>query len=250
MSRQDGPRRRPAAPGRRPPEDHAALGRTKTSPPGRPASHLPALVPAPDGGTRARDVAAPPDLRPFTPAVLAVADKYGYDAEHARQVSDLALQVFLALPQVHRLGPDWAPLLEHAALLHDIGYFIRAEGHHRHSRYLIRHDALLTAYPQPWRDALALIARNHRKRPRPAPRSWGSARARAVLALATLLRIADGCDYGHDGAACLSGLRIRRGGLDVVVSGVHLAPLAPVLRRKSRLFAKTFALPVRFRSEA
>jgi|GEM_PF-710029 len=205
-----------------------------------------AAVPqGPPAGLVAPDL-RPPDLRPLTPAVLAVAGKYGYDAEHARKVADLALQVFESLPQVHGLGPEWAPLLQHAALLHDIGYFIHARRHHRHSQYLIGHDALLSDYPQPWREALGLVARNHRKRPRPAPRAWGPERVRAVLGLAAILRIADGCDYGHDATARIAALRIRRGGLEVALSGVSLDGRARILRRKSRLFARTYALPVTF----
>ncbi len=192
----------------------------------------------------------PPDLRPLTPAVLTTGEKYGYDAEHAGKVADLALRIFEQLPQVHGLGPEWAPLLQHAALLHDIGYFVHARRHHRHSQYLIRHDALLSDYPQPWREALGLVARNHRKRPRAAPHAWGAACTRAVLGLSAMLRIADGCDYGHDAAARLGAVRIRRGGLELSLSGVSVGGISRILRRKSRLFARTYALPITFTVEA
>lgn len=115
--------------------------------PGRPA-----VLPVPGAAAAGtRPELAPPDLRPLTPAVLAMAGKYGYDAEHARQVADLALQIFEGLPEVHGLGREWAALLQHAALLHDVGYFIHARRHHRHSQYLTLHDALLSDYPPPWR---------------------------------------------------------------------------------------------------
>ena len=212
----------------------------------RPAAAEPLRGPAPDG----RGTPGPPDLRPQLGGVLAVARKYGYDGDHARQVADLALRLFAALPEAHGLGADWAPLLEHAALLHDIGYFIRARGHHRHSRYLIRHDALLADYPRPWLDVVALIAHNHRKRPRRAPGGWARGLGEAALALAALLRIADGLDYGHDGGARIALASIRRGGVEIAVSGVPLGSMARILRRKSRLFSARFALPVTFVSGA
>ncbi len=176
----------------------------------------------------------------------AVGEKYGYDAAHAAQVASLAGQLFRALATVHGLGPEWQAPLEHAALLHDIGYFVHAKRHHRHSRYLIRRDALLDDYPRPWRELVALVAGNHRRRPRPAPRSWSRERRGAAAALAAILRVADGLDYGHDGAARLLTARVRRGGLELAVAGLRLPALQRVLRKKAALFARTFALPVTF----
>lgn len=188
----------------------------------------------------------PPDLRPFTPAVLALGAKYEYDAEHAANVAALAVHCFESLPAVHGLAPEWAPLLQHAALLHDIGYFVHSRRHHRHSAYLIRQDALLADYPQPWRDMLALVARNHRKRAHGAPRSWGAAAGHAVQGLSGLLRIADGCDYGHDGAANLVGVRLGRGKAQLRLAGARLDGLTRILRRKSRLFRRTYGVTVSF----
>lgn len=188
----------------------------------------------------------PPDLRPFTPAVLALAAKYEYDSAHAANVAALAARCFESLPRIHGLGPEWLPLLQHAALLHDIGYFVHSRRHHRHSAYLIQQDALLADYPQPWRDMLALVARNHRKRVRGAPRAWGSAAGQAGLGLSALLRIADGCDYGHDGAANLAGVRLGRGKVQIRLAGARLDGLARILRRKSRLFSRTYGISVSF----
>lgn len=196
--------------------------------------------------TTQKQRATVPGLSEYHDVVRAVGGKYGYDAAHAAQVAALALQIFAETPEIHGLGPEWATVLEHAALLHDIGYFIHARGHHRHSRHLIRYDALLADYPQPWREMVALVARNHRKRPRKAPRDWDQARAAAAASLASILRIADGLDYGHDAAARLGPLRLRRGGLEVAVSGVRLSTLHAVLVDKARMFTHTFALPVTF----
>jgi exopolyphosphatase/guanosine-5'-triphosphate,3'-diphosphate pyrophosphatase len=196
-------------------------------------------------GARAT-VAPPAGLQDLGERVQAVGEKYGYDAAHAAQVANLAGGLFSALAPVHGLAPEWRFPLEHAALLHDIGYFVHARRHHRHSRYLIRRDALLDDYPQPWRDLVALVAGNHRRRPRSAPRAWGRSTAAAAAALSAILRLADGLDYGHDAAARLMGVHVRRGHLEVAVSGLRLPSLQPVLRKKANLFARTFALPVAF----
>ena len=191
-----------------------------------------------------------PDLSGYGDAVRAVGVKYGYDAAHAAQVAALAVQIFSAIPEIHRLGPEWAIPLQHAALLHDIGYFVHARGHHRHSRYLIRHEALLGEYPPVWRELVALVARNHRKRPRKAPREWPRGYAAGAAALASILRLADGLDYGHDGSAHIGPIHLRRGALEIAVSGIRLSTLHPVLADKARMFTRTFALPVTFAAPA
>jgi len=190
---------------------------------------------------------APPEgLAELLPAVVALGEKYRYDTAHAEQVARLAVQLFGALTAVHGLPAPYEAPLRHAALLHDIGYFLDARGHHRHSRYLIRNDALLDEYPPEWRTFVALVAANHRRRVRPGPRAWGRQRRAAATALAALLRLADGLDYGHDAAARLGPIRVRDGRLELTVSGLALGPLRPVLRKKGGLFTATFALPLGF----
>jgi exopolyphosphatase/guanosine-5'-triphosphate,3'-diphosphate pyrophosphatase len=205
----------------------------------RPAPLRP-VPPAPAAG------APPESLQALLPAVLAMGEKYHYDGAHGRHVAELAEQLFAALQPFHGLPPSWRLPLQHAALLHDIGYFVAARRHHRHSRHLIRHDALLDDYPAPWREFVALVAGNHRRRVRRAPRAWGRERRRAATVLAAILRLADGLDYGHDGAAAVAGVRVRRGTLQIRVTGLRPQDLRPVLRRKAGLFARTFAVPVTF----
>ena len=192
----------------------------------------------------------PPDLSEFTPAVRAIGEKYGYDAAHAEQVAKLSQGLFVGLQRLHGLDPAWAVLLGHAALLHDIGYFVQARRHHRHSRYLILQDGLLHPYPEPWRRCLALIAGNHRKRPRPAPRDWPRSRARSAQALAALLRVADGLDYSHDSSARLAKIQMTGGRVQLRVAGLPLRPDSRTLERKARLFAQVFAVPVVFSASA
>lgn len=215
-----------------------ARGRARAA---RPKPSAPGTAPR----LAARPGERPPDLSAQLPHVLAVGEKYGYDAAHATHVAALASELFRALGHIHDLEPEWEIPLRHAALLHDIGYFVHARRHHRHSRYLILTDALLDDYPDPWRAVMALIARNHRRRAVAAPRRWGPRRRPAAM-LAAILRIADGLDYGHDAAASLHLVRLRRGGLEIAVSGLRLHAIEPVLRKKSALFTKVFALPVTF----
>ncbi len=136
-------------------------------------------------------------------SVLAFAERCHYEAPHARQVQALALQLFDALGARIGCDPDERRTLGDAALLHDVGYHINYEDHHKHSFHLIRHADLLGIPPEEQLE-IALIARYHRgKPPRHRHKEWAAldreARER-VRRLGALLRVADGLDRGHVGA--------------------------------------------------
>ena len=104
--------------------------------------------------------------------------------------SDLAL-----LNRHHRT------LLSAAALLHDAGYHIAHDSHHKHSLYLIKNSEL-TGFSQAERDVIANVARYHRG-PEPKERHEDYALLdekdrETVNSLAAILRIADALDRRHD----------------------------------------------------
>jgi exopolyphosphatase/guanosine-5'-triphosphate,3'-diphosphate pyrophosphatase len=85
-----------------------------------------------------------------------------FNEAHAHKVAQLALDLFDGLQTLHGRGRRDRQFLEVAALLHDIGAFIEAKRHHRHSLYLISRSELpgLSA-DETLR--VANIARDHRK---------------------------------------------------------------------------------------
>ncbi len=133
-------------------------------------------------------------------ALRRFADRCRSDRRHVEQVLRLSRQLFDALGK--RLGcvaEDW-PLLEAAALVHDVGQLVSYRGHHRHSYHLIVHAEALPLTPDE-RMLVATISRYHRKAP-PSKKHEEYARldkeSRArVRRLAALLRVADGLDRGH-----------------------------------------------------
>jgi len=188
-----------------------------------------------DGGTLAQDA-----------AVAALCAKYGGDGRHGRHVAGLARRLFEAFSPLHGLGQDAERLLEHASQLHDIGYFIAAKGHHRHSAYIALNDAQLADYPADAREILAAVVRNHRKRARPGPKSWPKERRQAVLWLSALLRVADSLDYDHTQAADIAEVRQSGQGFEILVRGVDPRPAAVRLAGKADLLEGLVGGPVRF----
>jgi len=128
--------------------------------------------------------------------------RYDFDEAHAEAVDRLAAQLFDDLWSIHGMPARDRLLLRAAAMLHDIGDFVRYDGHHKHSYYLIQHSDIM-GFSLEERSIVANVARYHRKGlPDPAHPNFRDldkdARAR-VRSLAAILRVADALDREHLG---------------------------------------------------
>src|SRR5215831_9411334 len=106
-------------------------------------------------------------------SVREFAERCHYEEGHATQVRRLALRLFDAIGE--RLGCSKADreALADAALLHDCGYHISYERHHKHSYHLILHADLLGLAPSE-QVVIANVARYHRgAAPKKAHRNFG-----------------------------------------------------------------------------
>jgi exopolyphosphatase/guanosine-5'-triphosphate,3'-diphosphate pyrophosphatase len=144
-------------------------------------------------------------------SVREFAERCHYEAPHSKQVQKLALQLFDSLGE--RLGLDATDraILADAALLHDVGYHINYQGHHKHSYHLILHADLLGVSPEE-QVIVAHVARYHRGNPPSRSRHRDFAQLerpaqRRIRRLAAILRVADGLDRGHVSAVDL--VRVR-----------------------------------------
>jgi exopolyphosphatase/guanosine-5'-triphosphate,3'-diphosphate pyrophosphatase len=162
-------------------------------------------------------------------SVRVFAERCHYEAPHAHQVQRLALQLFDALAPRLGLGAVDRAILADAALLHDVGYHINYEKHHKHSFHLISHAELLGMTPAE-QIAIAHVARYHRAAP-PQRKHRAFAQLDRVLReriikLSAILRVADGFDRGHIGS--VGQLRVRWGPRAVRISVLPANDLASV----------------------
>jgi exopolyphosphatase/guanosine-5'-triphosphate,3'-diphosphate pyrophosphatase len=133
--------------------------------------------------------------------VHAVGRRFGYEEAHSHQVARLAETIFDALSSSASLTRHQRLLLSAAALLHDVGYHIAHESHHKHSFYLIGNSEL-TGFSESERAVIANIARYHKgslpkdHHPNYAVLSPGD--RLTVSRLAGILRLADALDRRHD----------------------------------------------------
>ncbi len=143
-----------------------------------------------------------PDVSdPRLRGVQAVGKRFGYEEAHAHQIANLAEKIFDGLAQDYKMNRHHRTLLSAAALLHDTGYHIAHESHHKHSLYLIKHSEL-TGFSEAERNIIANIARYHRG-------AFPKERHIDFIALAledrelvwklgSILRIADALDRRYD----------------------------------------------------
>lgn len=163
---------------------------------------------------------------------------------HCAHVAALAAELFDALRDGYALPPAGRDLLRAAALLHDIGYLINHEQHHKHAYHLIVHGDL-RGFAAREIELVANVARYHR-RAFPKKSHAGYARLdrgerRLVRRLAGILRVVDGLDRTH--GAVVTGVRCRIG--DGWVRLAVTATRDPAIeledaKRKAGLFEKAF----------
>jgi exopolyphosphatase/guanosine-5'-triphosphate,3'-diphosphate pyrophosphatase len=184
-------------------------------------------------------------------SVRDLAERCHYEKKHSLAVQVLALKLFDALADRLDLDHDDRRILADAALLHDVGYHINYDRHHKHSYHLILHGELLGVTPEE-QVLIANVARYHRgAEPKKKQRNYGELERplrERVRKLAAILRVADGLDRGHTGA--VGTLKVR-----FLDRALRIAPVPAradaVLRlelwganRKSGLLAKVIGRPV------
>ena len=119
--------------------------------------------------------------------------KYDFNEEHSLYVARIACELFDQLQLLHGMTGRYRGLLQVAAILHQVGYFVSNKASHKHSMYIINNSEFFGVGSED-KQLVALIARYHR-RAVPSSRHIGySSLSRdqrvAVSKLASLLRLA------------------------------------------------------------
>ena len=142
-------------------------------------------------------IAKPDQPRDWRNSILEFASSCRFDKLHSLQVNHLAQKIFKAVAPINQFTQRHSELLEAAAILHDIGYFISYDRHHKHSYHLIRHANLFGFTPRE-REIIANLARYHRKaKPKKSHDNFSTLCPEdqiLVRKLGGILRLADGLD--------------------------------------------------------
>ena len=189
--------------------------------------------------------------------VHAVGRRFGYEEAHAHQVARLAERIFDYLSRSNlptNLDRHRRTMLSAAALLHDVGYHIAHDAHHKHSLYLIKHSEL-TGFSEAEREVIANVARYHRgSEPKERHENFAALNdidRETVNSLSAILRIADALDRRHDSR--VADLRCVRNGRVVhieLVSSTNCDREIFAAEQKREFFEKTFNCRLEFSRRA
>ena len=184
-------------------------------------------------------------------SVREFAERCHFEVPHSEHVQRLALRLFDTIGTRLGCDPSERAELADAALLHDVGYHISYDRHHKHAYHLIVHAELLGISPAE-QVVIANVARYHRGAPpKKKHGNYGvldSSMRKRIERLSAILRVADGLDRGHVGA--VGDVKVRW-----MQRAIRLTPVAArgakVLRlelwgahRKSGLLADLAGVPV------
>ena len=132
--------------------------------------------------------------------IIQLGRRYDFDQKHAEHTAKLALQIFDSTKRIHKLGAEARLILHAAALLHDIGYFINGNDHHKHSSYIISQSAIV-GLSETEKLLVSVVARYHRgSLPSAEQSEWQSlsqTERTTVKVLAGILRVVEELDKEH-----------------------------------------------------
>jgi len=131
----------------------------------------------------------------------ALGRKYHFDEAHGLHVATLSMLFFKQFQVEHGLGEKEQLYLKIASMLHDIGYFIRSTGHHKHGQYLIQNSEIFGLSLDEL-NIIAQMVRYHRSnRPLREHSEFNALNVEQrliVLKLTAILRVCDALDRSHN----------------------------------------------------
>lgn len=146
--------------------------------------------------------------------------RHRFDEPHARHVSRLADALFRGLEPLHGMGARERRILDHAALLHDVGHAISGRRHHKHTLYVIENAEWPGVDPAEV-SLMAMVARYHRRAPPRKKhrryRQLDSEGRRTLRQLAAVLRLANKLDRSHVQNTRDLEVALRRDRMDVTI---------------------------------
>lgn len=181
-------------------------------------------------------------------SAIAIGRKYHFDEAHSLHVEKLALTLFRQLQSFCGFKKEHRLVLRVAAILHDIGIFVSARSHHKHSHYLVMQSEILGIS----QDRLRVIAQVCRYHRRATPQAahldyWALPQDSrvAVAKTAAILRIADALDRNHNQE--IIAVKAAPGDSELVIEVKSTGDILVdewALEAKADLFREVFGLPV------
>lgn len=175
------------------------------------------------------------------------AKRYQTDDAHRKITVELALHLFDQLKKLHRLGKRERLLLEVGVQLEDLGNFIQAHGHYRHSAYIIEANPMI-GLSDDENEIISEIARYHSaEAPEVRQHHYshlGADIQMTVAKLVAIVRLADAMDDSRQQK--IQHIRVSLRDDAVVITAHSMENLALeewAFRRKAKLFREVYGIP-------
>ena len=174
--------------------------------------------------------------------------KYHGDENHAECVRQIAVKIYNSLTNDLALNEHVRTLLETAAILHDIGAFIRYDNHNLHSSYIIRNSEIF-GLSRKDNTIVSEIAKYHKGNSVPQDEDSFLMLPRSdrmtILKLTAILRIADALDRGHVQKFSDFTIKIQQNSLVISTANSRNTVLEKIaLNEKSGMFESVFGYKV------
>lgn len=177
---------------------------------------------------------------------IVVLNKYNIHdiALHQKKVAHYAVKLFDSIKEFYKFAEKDRDILYYSALLHDIGYFINKQGHHKHTKYLILTEPMLDKIPKDIKILIAFIASGHRKSIDHGIKIYPDEIQLKILQLIALLRISDALDHTHKLKISLEKIELKNKTLKLSINGEKTIKIINKFEKKSTLFRKVFNIPI------
>lgn len=182
-------------------------------------------------------------------SAISLLRKYHCDERHADFVRKISLKLYDCLQTELSLDDERSRmLLEVAAILHDIGIFIRLDDHNLHSEYIIQNSEIFGLGKRE-NKIVSQIAHYHRGKNMPQDSEQFQILERTdrmiILKLTAILRIADAMDRGHSQILQDISFNLKKDSLTILTKGIKNLALEKVaLNEKGDLFESVFGYKI------
>jgi hypothetical protein len=208
--------------------------------------------PEPVKVSSATPAAPPPEPEPEVPGTVtleALYSQYKIDLSHAEHVEKMAMALFDATTQLHRLPDSARQLLKASALLHDIAVSVDQPNHQTKGRDLIMAQPI-RGFSEDEQRIIACATAFHRKKPKPdadpAYKALPDELKRPALAVAAILRVANGLDVSQTKSTLITTIENSTEEILVALDGPHAHEDADAAQKLADLWLKAFGVPIRF----
>lgn len=182
--------------------------------------------------------------------LAALWERYSVDMVHAEHVAQLATQLFDATVAIHGYGTAERRLLEAAATSHNLAFKIDPANYHQLGRDILLAQPIV-GFSKGECKVLACAVSFGRKKVKPHKEplydELKKSRQKQALALAALLRIANGLDYSYTQTCILTDVRQEAECLVVLVEGDYADLNAARAEKAADLWQRTFKIPFQIR---